>query len=223
VSTLQEMWPYLSDGFTLTLTLMVGAGVIATAVGTVLAGMRVSPVLPFRAFGAGYVNTFRNTPLVVLFLLTVEGLPQIGLQPALPALGLDVFEVLAIVTLGSYTAAFVCEALRSGVNTVDTGQAEAARSVGMGFGQTLRYVVMPQAFRNVIPPLTSVYIAMTKNTSVAAAFGVTEATFQLSRMNEATIAPTLVLFLALAAGYIVIVWTISGAASLLERQVAASR
>jgi glutamate transport system permease protein len=223
VSTLQEMWPYLSDGFALTLTLMVGAGVIATVVGTVLAGMRVSPVLPFRAFGAGYVNTFRNTPLVVLFLLAVEGLPQIGVQPELPALGLNVFEVLGTITLGSYTAAFVCEALRSGVNTVDTGQAEAARSVGMGFGQTLRYVVMPQAFRNVIPPLTSVYIAMTKNTSVAAAFGVTEATFSLSRMNEATVAPTLVLFLTLALGYALIVWAISGVGALLERQVAASR
>jgi glutamate transport system permease protein len=223
VSTLQEMWPYLRDGFGLTLTLMVGAGLIATVVGTLLAGMRVSPVLPFRGFGTGYVNTFRNTPLVVLFLLSVEGLPQIGVQPEIPSLGLSVFEVLAIVTLGSYTAAFVCEALRSGVNTVDTGQAEAARSVGMGFGQTLRFVVMPQAFRNVIPPLASVYIAMTKNTSVAAAFGVTEATFQLSRMNEATVAPTLVLFLAIAAGYALIVWTISGVAALLERQVAASR
>jgi glutamate transport system permease protein len=223
VSTLQEMWPYLSDGFSLTLRLMVGAGVIATVVGTVLAGMRVSPVLPFRAFGAGYVNTFRNTPLVVLFVLSVEGLPQIGVQPALPALGLDVFEVLAIVTLGSYTAAFVCEALRSGVNTVDAGQAEAARSVGMGFGQTLRFVVMPQAFRNVIPPLTSVYIAMTKNTSVAAIFGVTEATYQLSRMNEAVVAPPLINFLAIAIGYVLIVWAISGVAAVMERQVAAAR
>jgi glutamate transport system permease protein len=223
VSTLQEMWPYLRDGFTLTLTLMVGAGLIATVAGTVLAGMRVSPVLPFRAFGTSYVNTFRNTPLVVLFLFAVEGLPQIGVQPALPALGLNVFEVLAILTLGAYTAAFVCEALRSGVNTVNTGQAEAARSVGMGFGQTLRFVVMPQAIRNVIPPLASVYIAMTKNTSVAAAFGVTEAAYQLSRMNEATIAPTLVLFVVLALGYCAIVWAISGVAAVLERQVATSR
>jgi glutamate transport system permease protein len=223
VSTLQEMWPYLSDGFALTLRLMVGAGLIATVVGILLAGMRVSPVLPFRAFGAGYVNTFRNTPLVVLFVLSVEGLPQIGVQPALPALGLDVFEVLAIITLGSYTAAFVCEALRSGVNTVASGQAEAARSVGMGFGQTLRFVVMPQAFRNVIPPLTSVYIAMTKNTSVAAIFGVTEATYQLSRMNEAVVAPPLMNFLAIAIGYVLIVWAISGVAAVMERQVAAAR
>jgi glutamate transport system permease protein len=223
VSTLQDMWPYLRDGFQLTLVLLAGSAVIATVVGTLLAGMRVSPVLPFRAFGTSYVNVFRNTPLVVLFIFSVEGLPQIGFQPAVPALGLSVFHLLAIGTLGGYTAAFVCEALRSGVNTVDTGQAEAARAVGMTFGQTLGTVVMPQAFRAVIPPLASVYIALAKNTSVAAAFGVTELTFQLSRMIEATVAPALVAFFGIAVCYIVIVWVISGVAALFERQVATSR
>ena len=223
MSTLQDMWPYLRDGFQLTLILLVGSAVIATVVGTLLAAMRVSPVLPFRAFGTSYVNLFRNTPLVVLFILAVEGLPAIGVQPALPGLGLNVFAVLAIATLGTYTAAFVCEALRSGINTVDTGQAEAARAVGMTFGQTLGTVVMPQAFRAVIPPLASVYIALAKNTSVAAAFGVTEATFQLSRMIEATVASAGVAFLGIAVGYMLIVWVISGLAALLERRVATSR
>jgi glutamate transport system permease protein len=223
VSTIQAMWPYLLSGFKLSLVLLLGAGLIATVVGTMLAAMRVSPVLPFRAFGTSYVNVFRNTPLVVLFLLSVEGLPQIHVQPALPALGLNVFEVLAIGTLGAYTAAFVCEALRSGVNTVDTGQAEAARAIGMTFGQSLGTVVMPQAFRAVIPPLASVFIALAKNTSVAAAFGVTEATFQLSRMIEATVASTFVAFLGIAVGYALIVWVISGVAAVLEGRVATSR
>ncbi len=223
MSTLQAMWPYLLDGFQMTLVLLAGSSVIALVAGTVLAGMRVSPVLPFRAFGTSYVNTFRNTPLVVLFILSVEGLPQIGVQPEFPALGLSVFHVLAICTLGAYTAAFVCEGLRSGINTVDAGQAEAARAVGMTFGQTLGNVVMPQAFRAVIPPLASVFIALAKNTSVAAAFGVTEATFQLSRMIEATVASAFVAFFGIALGYCVIVWGISGVAALLERRVATSR
>lgn len=223
MTTLQEMWPYLSAGFTVTLKLLVGAGLIATVAGTALAMMRVSPVLPFRAFGTSYVNIFRNTPLVVLFILAVEGLPQIGVQPEIPALGMNIFQVLAVVTLGTYTAAFVCEALRAGINTVNAGQAEAARAIGMTFGQTLGNVVMPQAFRAVIPPLASVYIALAKNTSVAAVFGVTEATFQLSRMNEAVIAPVLVNALAIAVGYVVIVFSISGVAALLERQVATAR
>jgi glutamate transport system permease protein len=223
LSTLQDMWPYLRAGGQLTLTLAAGAGLIAIVLGTILAAMRVSPVLPFRAFGTSYVNIFRNTPLVVLFILVVEGLPQIGVQPAFSSLNLNVFDVLAICTLGLYTAAFVCEALRSGVNTVDAGQSEAARSVGMTFGQTLGSVVMPQAFRNVIPPLASVFIAMAKNTSVAAAFGVTELTYQLSRMIEATVASAIVAFIGIALCYMVIVWAISGIAALLERQVATSR
>ncbi len=223
MSTLQAMWPYLLDGFKLTLVLLAGSALIALVVGTVLAGMRVSPVLPFRAFGTSYVNIFRNTPLVVLFIFGVEGLPLIGIKPEFPGLGLSVFHMLAILTLSVYTSAFVCEALRSGINTVDPGQSEAARAVGMTFGQTLGSVVMPQAFRAVIPPLASVFIALTKNTSVAAAFGVTEATFQLSRMIEATVASAVVAFMGIAAGYVLIVWSISGVAALLERQVAASR
>jgi glutamate transport system permease protein len=221
LSTLQAMWPYLYDGFRMTLILWVISAFFALLVGTVLAGMRVSPVVPFRAFGAGYVNLFRNTPLVVMFILVVEGLPVIDVRPTLP--GLDVFQVLAILALSVYTASFVCEALRSGINTVDLGQAEAARAVGMTFGQTLGLVIMPQAFRAVIPPLASVLIALAKNTSVAAVFGVTEATFQLSRMIEATIAPPLVCFLVIAVGYMLIVWVISGSSAVMERRVATSR
>jgi glutamate transport system permease protein len=223
VSTLEEMWPFLRDGFELTITLLVLAGIIATVVGTVLAGMRVSPVWPFRAFGTAYVNIFRNTPLVVLFILVVEGFPPIDIRPTLDQLGLNTFEVLAVIALSIYTAAFVCEGVRSGVNTVDPGQAEAARSIGMTFGQTLRIIVLPQAFRSVIPPLASVYIALAKNTSVAAAFGVLEATARLKQMNERAIAPITVLFLGLAAGYIIIVWIIAAIAAVLERRLAVAR
>jgi glutamate transport system permease protein len=219
ISTVQAMWPYLVDGFTLTLVVFAGSLVLATVLGTVLAAMRVSPVLPFRAFGTSYVNIFRNTPLVVLFILVVEGLPAIGVRPDLSGLGLTLFQAFAIMTLSVYTAAFVCEALRSGINTVDAGQAEAARAIGMTFGQTLSVVVMPQAFRAVIPPLASVYIALLKNTSVAAVFGVTEATFQLSRMIEATVAPAMVAFFGIAVGYMLLVWAISGVAAVVERQV----
>jgi glutamate transport system permease protein len=219
ITTVQAMWPYLVDGFTLTLVLFLGSVVLATVLGTALAAMRVSPVLPFRAFGTSYVNIFRNTPLVVLFILVVEGLPAIGVRPELSGLGLTLFQALAILTLSVYTAAFVCEALRSGVNTVDAGQSEAARAIGMTFGQTLSVVVMPQAFRAVIPPLASVYIALLKNTSVAAVFGVTEATFQLSRMIEATVAPAVVAFFGIAVGYVLIVWTISGIAAVVEQRL----
>jgi glutamate transport system permease protein len=206
----------LSSGFRTTLELLVVSALIATVVGTLLAAMRVSPVAPLRAFGTSYVNVFRNTPLVVLFLIAVVGLPAVGILQGS-------FFTRAVAALSAYTAAFVCECVRSGINTVDPGQAEAARSIGMTFGKTLRIVVLPQAFRNVIPPLASVYIALTKNTSVAGAFGVTEATYQLSGLNRDFPDELYLSFMSIALGYIVIVAVISVTASLLERRVAVGR
>lgn len=213
---LSELLSKLADGFLLTLQLLALSLLIATVIGTVLGAFRVSPITPMRAVGTSYVNIFRNTPLVVIFILAAFGLPAIGLNQ----LG---FYWYAVIALSVYTAAFVCEVVRSGINTVDTGQAEAARSIGMSFGTSLGQVILPQAFRNVIPPLASVYIALAKNTSVAAAFGVTEATAQLSALNEDFPASLTFNFLGIAAGYIVIVAVISLVANRFERKVAISR
>jgi len=216
VSYLPELVDRLLDGFLVTLRLLAVSGLIATAIGTVLAAMRVSPIAPLRAFGTSYVNVFRNTPLVVLFLIAVVALPAVGVLQGS-------FFWRAVAALSTYTAAFVCESLRSGINTVDPGQAEAARSIGMTFGKSLRVVILPQAFRAVIPPLVSVYIALAKNTSVAAAFGVTEATYQLSNLNRDFPDQLYLSFLGIALGYIVIVAVISLTGNRLERRVAVGR
>lgn len=213
---LSELGSRLIEGFSVTLQLLGWSLVIATGLGTVLAAMRVSPVTPLRGFATSYVNIFRNTPLVVLFLIAVVGLPALGLLR-------DSFFWRAVAALAAYTAAFVCEVVRSGINTVQPGQAEAARSIGMTFNQTLGIVVLPQAFRNVIPPLASVYIALTKNTSVAAAFGITEATYQLSDLIEDFPGSLYYNFIGIACGYIVIVLVLSGIAAFFERRVAVAR
>lgn len=213
---LPELVDRLLDGFLVTLRLLGWSGLLATVIGTVLAAMRVSPIAPLRAFGTSYVNVFRNTPLVVLFLIAVVGLPAVGILQGS-------FFSRAVAALSVYTAAFVCESLRSGINTVDPGQAEAARSIGMTFGKSLRIVILPQAFRAVIPPLASVYIALAKNTSVAGAFGVTEATYQLSNLNRDFPDELYLSFLGIALGYIVIVAVISTTANRLERRVAVGR
>ncbi|GAB3252084.1 amino acid ABC transporter permease [Arthrobacter pigmenti] len=212
---LPELMRRLLDGFSITVYLLGWSALFATIIGTILAVFRVSPVPPLRAFGTSYVNIFRNTPLVVLFVLAVEGLPTLGVQVS--------FQWFAIITLSTYTSSFICEALRSGINTVDPGQAEAARSVGMTFGQTLGEIVMPQASRAVIPPLASVYIALTKNTAIAAAFGVVEATGQLSNLIRDFPQFLYFSFFAIAAGYILIVFVISGIAGTLERRLAVAR
>lgn len=152
--------------------------------GTLLAAMRVSPVPLMRGFGTAYVNIVRNIPLTVIILFTSLGLNQtLGIS-----LGSDDVDTinfrLAVLGLIVYTAAFVCEALRSGINTVPVGQAEAARAIGLSFTQVLGLIVLPQAFRAAVGPLTNVLIALTKNTTVAAAIGVAEAAALMKDMVE---------------------------------------
>ena len=207
------------------------AGVMALVIGFFLAAMRVSPIALGRFFGASYVNVVRNTPLLAIMIIFAFGLPELGLRPELnlnDVFGIDdpvrllnfsVFYIFATSALGLYTAAFICEAIRSGINSISVGQAEAARSIGMTFSQTLSQVVLPQAFRAVIPPIASTLIAMTKNTTVALAVGVTEATFLMSKLTEDNATALFTIFIAFAIGYMILVGIIAGAASVLERKL----
>jgi glutamate transport system permease protein len=205
----------LLDGFWVTIQLLVVSAVLATVIGTLLAAMRVAPVPVMNAIGTSYVNIFRNTPLIVLFVLTFFGLPEVGLH-------LSYFKE-GVLALTLYTAAFVCEAVRSGINSVDVGQAEAARAVGMTFGQTLGIIVLPQAFRAVVPPMASVYIALAKNTSIAAGFGIGEAVFEMRGLLNNNPAAAYWLFFGVAFGYVIIVATLSALSHLAERRWAVSR
>ena len=160
-----------------TLLLFVVSLVFALLLGTVVGAMRVSPVPIARAVGTVYVNTIRNTPLTLLMFFFAFGYPKLDLP--------DVdYTALAIAALSIYTATYVAEVLRSGINTVPIGQAEAARAIGLDFGLTMTQVVLPQAFRSVIPPLMSVLIALLKNTTVAAGFSVAEAGTIVRVLNE---------------------------------------
>lgn len=154
-------------GFKNTGILFVISAFFALILGTIVAGMRVSPVPAMRATGTLYVNLVRNTPLTVILAFFALGYPKLGL----PSVS---FMTAAIIGLSLYTATYVSEAIRSGINTVSVGQSEAARAIGLPFMQTLSLVVLPQAFRSVVPPLFSVFIALLKNTTVAAGFSVFE-------------------------------------------------
>jgi len=166
------------EGFKTTLSLTALSFLIAMAIGIVVASMRVSPIRPLRAAGLVYVETFRNIPLLLILLFTVFGLPKLDVT-------IDFFPA-AVAGCSLYTGAFVAEAVRSGINAVGLGQGEAARSIGLTFGQSMRFVVLPQALRNVVAPLANVFIALTKNTSIASAISVVELTTVLSRVIEGT-------------------------------------
>jgi len=151
-----------------TLQLFAIAAVLSLLLGTLLAALRVSPVPVFRGIGTLYVTVLRNTPLTLVFVFFVFA------YPLLDILKIDNY-VAAVVSLSLYTAAFVCEVVRSGINTVPVGQAEASRALGLTFTQMLGNVVLPQALRSVVPPMTSTMIALLKNTTVASGFAVVQA------------------------------------------------
>lgn len=160
-----------------TLLVFFAGGLIALVLGFIVGGMRVSPVPIARGVGALYVNLIRNTPLTLVFFFFVLGSSALGLgRMNLTALG--------IVAIGIYTATYVAEVLRAGINTVPVGQAEAARAIGLSFGQVMSLIVLPQAFRAVVPPMMSVFIALLKNTTVAAGFSIAELAQLRATIND---------------------------------------
>lgn len=182
--------------FWTTIQLTVFSAIGAIVLGTALAAMRLAPVPMLNWLGTSYVNIVRNTPLTLIILFSSFGLAQtLGITLASRQSSTFIADStfrLAMLGLTVYTAAFVCETVRSGVNTVPLGQVEAARSLGLTFGQNLRIVLLPQAFRAVFIPLGSVFIALTKNTTIASAIGVAEAALLMKEMIENTAAVMIV-------------------------------
>lgn len=210
---MDEVWSNFDlvlRAFWLTLQLFLISGVVSLVVGTVLAAFRVGPVGVLRWAVAVYVALVRNTPLLMIFVFVFFALPVLGVDFA--------FLTKGVIALSFYTSTFVCEAVRSGINSVPLGQAEAARSIGLTFTGTMREVVLPQAFRATVPPLTSVLIALAKNTSVAAVFGLLEATARMRFFVNRDVADRIWIFLVFAVGYVILVEVISGLSLLLERR-----
>jgi glutamate transport system permease protein len=210
VDAVFDNMPLYIQGFGMTLLLLVVSGLAALVIGTLIAAMRISPVASLRGFATVYTELVRNTPLTLVLFFCAFVLPQLGSR-------LD-YSTAAIIGLSVYTSPFVAEALRSGVNGVPVGQAEAARSVGFGFSQTVGLIVLPQAFRMTIPPLINVFIALTKNTSVAGGFFVVELFAvgrTLANANGDAVIPIL---LGVATFYLLITVPLGFVAARLERR-----
>lgn len=216
MDTVIDELPLYWEGFTTTLALTLLSAVIALVVGTILGAFRVSPVPTLRWFGTVYVEIVRNTPLTLVFIFFVFVAPQLGWTPS------DFFAP-AVVALSTYTAAFVCEAVRSGINSVGLGQAEASRAIGLTFPQTLQLIVLPQAFRTVIPPLINIFIALTKNSSVAGGFFVAELFGVGKQLANAHPTDVIAVLLGVAACYLVITIPAGILAGYVERKVAFAR
>ena len=210
-----ENLPRFIDGFLMTVRLLVISGIGALLVGTLIAAMRISPIAAFRIFATGYTELIRNTPLTLVLFFCAFVLPYLGVR-------FD-YVVLALIGLTVYTSPFVAEAIRSGINGVSIGQAEAARAIGLGFSQTLGLIVLPQAVRMVIPPLINGIIALTKNTSVAGGFAVIELFATSRQLINLRGDETIALLLGVAFFYLIITVPLGQFAIALEKKVAVLR
>ena len=206
--------PFLLSGLLTTLLLTVLGFVGALLLGTTIAILRVCPITPLRVVGTVYVEFFRNVPLLSLLILIVFGLPDIGLLIPLFWCG-----VLGLVLAGS---AFICETVRSGINTISVGQSEAARALGMSFTTQLRLIILPQAFRTMVQPLVNNFIGILIGSSLAAAVGVSDITNVTQQLNI-QYAEAVVLFLLSGGVYLVFALGAGGVGSWLERLVASSK
>ncbi|MGW7479936.1 amino acid ABC transporter permease [Nonomuraea muscovyensis] len=215
--------PELFSGFLKNLLLSVLIGFFSLVVGTILAAMRVSPTPVLRAAGTTYVNVLRNTPLTLVLAFCYLGLSDtLGLIFSTEVPLYNSFW-LAVLGMSAYTSAFVCEALRSGVNTVPMGQAEAARAIGLTFFQSVRLIIFPQAFRAVIAPLGSVLIAMIKNTTVVAAAGYTVEVAAVMKETFDTTGVSIPIFIGIVLAFLVVVLPIGWYTGWLSRRLAVAR
>ena len=158
---LDEHLPEFSSGLWVTLRMVAASFVIAMTVGTLVAALRVAPVRWLNRVGGIYVEIFRNVPLLVLLIIAFSGIPRAGVPISQWVAG--------TACLGLYTAAYIAEALRSGVFSVGRGQIDAALSLGLTYPRTMRRIILPQAFRTVIPAIGSLVIAMIKNSAIVGA------------------------------------------------------
>jgi glutamate transport system permease protein len=225
VNVVLDNFDLVAKAFGYTIFLFLASAVLSLVLGTILVAFRVGPISVLSKAASVYVTVVRNTPLVIIFLFFQLGAGKVfdSLRFSWVDIHIGQFDftsffTAAVVSLTLYTSCFVCEALRSGVNAVPLGQAEAARAIGLPFSGVMRQVVLPQAVRASVPPLASTLIALLKNTSVAGVFGVIEAAAQMKSFTNDYASERWGIFLAFAIGYIILVEIVSLIATVLERR-----
>lgn len=149
--------------------------------------LRLAPLAPLRALGACYVEGVRNVPLLAHLLFWYFGAPELlpeGLKQWLYAQNVELAG--AVVALSLYIAAYMAEDIRSGIRAIPVVQFEAARALGLGFGATMRLVILPQALRVTVPPLISQTLNLWKDTSIATVIGVAELMYQAAKVETSS-------------------------------------
>ncbi len=225
---MQDLMTLLSEynvpgAFLVNIELTLWSTLFSTILGVILVMMRISPIPSLRTVAGIYVELFKNLPLTIIMVFMV-----LGAYAQLKLTFSDTFSTnffwLAVTGLSLYTAAFVCESLRSGINTVPLGQAEAARALGLNFTQAAVQIILPQTFRGSVAPLGNTFIALLKNSTVAAAASVaTETSTMMSEMIEYHADQIVLIFLIFAFGYVILIIPIGMLATYLSNKLAVRR
>jgi len=187
---------------------------MGVVIGMLMALARLSKSLLLRVFAKGYIEFLRGTPLLVQIFLVYFGAPQLfHFKPP------ENYQfIAAILAMGLNSGAYIAEIFRGGIQSIDRGQSEAARSLGMTQGQALRYIILPQAFKRVIPPLGNEFIAMLKDSSLVAVIALEELFYSGKLIVGRTLQPVSI-YLTIAAIYLVMTVAISGGLGILERRM----
>ncbi len=226
MATLLSRYDVLA-AFWMTVKLTFVAAIGSLLIGTIVAILRVAPVGVLQAFGTVYVHAIRNTPLTLIVFFCAFGfMNTMGWSIASPESPTSIADNnfwFGVIGLSIYHAAFVAEALRSGINTVPTGQAEAARAIGLSFMPALANVILPQAFRGAIAPLGTTLIALTKNTTVLATIGVAELSYIMSGMLEFNISLLFAIFVLIALAFVILTLPMGFFFTWLSRRLVVAR
>ena len=209
-----ENWPLLLEGYAMTAVVSLLAMLLSLVLGTAIAGLRTSSVRPLRWLAAGYVECFRNTPLLIQLYFYFFGLTRLGLR-------LTAFQA-GVAALAIYTAAYVAEVVRSGILSVDRGQRDAARALGLSYLQTQRFVVLPQALRTVLPPLGNLGIALVKNSALVSSIALADLLY-VSDLIQSRTFRTFEVFTAVVVLYLSLTLPLALLVSRLERRLVVRR
>lgn len=207
-----KILPRLWEGIQLTLALTFASAIFGTLMGLLIALMRLSKSRVLAAIATGYVTLFRGTPLLLQILFFYSALPQMGFMlPGFPTV---------VIALSLNAGAYIAEIIRASIQSIDKGQMEAARSLGMSYGLAMRRVVVPQTFRRLLPPMVNEFAALTKDTSLASVVGILE----LMKISQHFVSSTFKVaqtYVWTGVGYLIVTVALTSLAGYLEKKLEA--
>ncbi len=216
---IQRYYPYFLDGVKNTLIIAAMSVVLGVVFGTLMAVMRMCRIKPLRWLATAYIEFIRGTPLMVQLMFIFYGLPMVGIEfPDVSFIPNFSRFMAGIVAMSMNSCAYVAEVIRSGIQAVDEGQMEAARSIGFKYGESMRLVILPQAIKNILPALGNEFVTVIKESSIVSVIGISDLMYGTSGVIALTYRSLPCLAIA-ACMYFILTFLSSRLIALLEKRM----